>query len=87
MNDIALLGGRLYVIDPTSLDPAAEPTTLEADGDTLRVTGGNGYGSYGESYRFTFDADGKVESVRGSRGLISHPLDTFTLPARVTVQK
>ncbi|TCM46050.1 serine hydrolase [Kribbella sp. VKM Ac-2568] len=87
VSDIALLGGRLYVIDPTSPDPAAEPTTLEADGDTLRVTGGNGYGSYGESYRFTFDADGKVESVRGSSGLISHPLDTFTLPARVTVQK
>ncbi|TCN37163.1 CubicO group peptidase (beta-lactamase class C family) [Kribbella orskensis] len=87
VSDIALLGGRLYVIDPTSPDPAAEPTTLEADGDTLRVTGGNGYGSYGESYRFTFDADGKVESLRGSSGLISHPLDTFTLPARVTVQK
>lgn len=87
VNDIALLGGRLYVIDPTSPDPAAEPTTLEADGDTLRVTGGNGYGSYGESYRFTFDADGKVESVRGSSGLISHPLDTFTLPARVTALK
>ncbi|HEY9338775.1 MAG TPA: serine hydrolase domain-containing protein, partial [Kribbella sp.] len=46
VSDIALLGGRLYVIDPTSPDPAAEPTTLEADGDTLRVTGGNGYGSY-----------------------------------------
>jgi CubicO group peptidase (beta-lactamase class C family) len=87
VNDIALLGGRLYVIDPTSPDPAAEPTTLEADGDTLRVTGGNGYGSYGESYRFVFDADGKVESVRGSSGLISHPLDTFALPARVTVRK
>jgi CubicO group peptidase (beta-lactamase class C family) len=87
VNDIALLGGRLYAIDPTSPDPAAEPTTLEADGDTLRVTGGNGYGSYGESYRFTFDADGKVESFRGSSGLISHPLDTFTLPTRVTVQK
>ena len=44
--DVALLGGRLYVIDPTADDPAADPTTLEADGDDLRVTGGSGYGGY-----------------------------------------
>ncbi|GAA1637617.1 hypothetical protein GCM10009744_28600 [Kribbella alba] len=81
--DIALLGGRLYVIDPTSPDPAAEPQTLEVEGDSLRVTGGNGYGSYGESYRFTFDDNGRVESVRGSSGLLAQPLDAFVLPDRV----
>jgi CubicO group peptidase (beta-lactamase class C family) len=84
--DIVVLGGRLYAIDPTSPDPAAEPTTLEPDGDDLRVTGGSGYGSYGEAYRYTFGPDGTVESVRGSSGLLAHPIDTFTLPTRVTVQ-
>jgi CubicO group peptidase (beta-lactamase class C family) len=82
--DIVVLGGRLYAIDPTSPDPAAEPTTLEPDGDALRITGGSGYGAFGETYRFVFGPDGKVESVRGSSGL-SHPIDTFTLPDRVRV--
>ena len=87
ITDFVLLGGRLYATDPTLANPAEEPQELEADGDTLRVTGGNGYGSYGESYRFTFDANGAVESVRGSSGLTLHPIDTFTLPERVTVAK
>jgi CubicO group peptidase (beta-lactamase class C family) len=81
--DIALLGGRLYVIDPSSPDPTAEPQTLEVDGDSLRVTSGTGYGAYGETYRFTFAADGRVESVRGASGLLAHPLDDFVLPDRV----
>ena len=85
ITDFVLLGGRLYATDPTLANPAEEPQELEADGDTLRVTGGNGYGSYGESYRFTFDANGAVESVRGSSGLTLHPIDKFTLPERVTV--
>ena len=87
ITDFVLLGGRLYATDPTLANPAEEPQELEADGDTLRVTGGNGYGSYGESYRFTFDANGAVESVRGSSGLTLQPIDTFTLPERVTVAK
>ncbi|MFG1816444.1 serine hydrolase domain-containing protein [Kribbella sp. NPDC049174] len=86
VTDIALLGGRLYALDPTAADPAAEPTPLEPDGDYLRVAGGSGYGSYGESYRFTFDADGRVETVRGSSGLLAHPIDRFTLPPRLTVE-
>ncbi len=86
VNDIVQLGGRLYAIDPSSPDPAAEPTPLEPDGDNLRIAGGSGYGSYGEFYRFTFASSGRVESVRGSSGLLSHPIDTFTLPSRVTVR-
>jgi CubicO group peptidase (beta-lactamase class C family) len=87
VHDFVVLGGRLYLLDPTSPDPAAEPQSLEADGDSLRVTGGSGYGSYGESYRFAFGPDGQVESVRGSSGLLSRPIDRFTLPDRVrTVQ-
>ncbi|TDD19741.1 class A beta-lactamase-related serine hydrolase [Kribbella turkmenica] len=86
VTDIVELGGRLYGIDPASTDPGAEPQTLEVEGDTLRVTGGSGYGSYGESYRFTFDADDRVETLRGSSGLLAHPIDRFTLPDRLTVQ-
>ncbi|WP_433163528.1 serine hydrolase [Kribbella sp. CA-247076] len=86
VNDIVELGGRLYAIDPASPDPGAEPQSLEVEGDTLRVTGGSGYGAYGEFYRFTFDADDRVETLRGSSGLLSHPIDRFTLPPRLTVQ-
>ncbi|WP_344231221.1 serine hydrolase [Kribbella hippodromi] len=84
VNDIALVGGRLYVIAPADGNPADEPERLEADGDTLRVVSSNGYSSYGESYRFTFAPDGTVESVHGSSGLTLHPLDSFALPERVT---
>ncbi|GAA1566469.1 serine hydrolase domain-containing protein [Kribbella sancticallisti] len=86
VNDIVLLGGRLYAIDPSSPDPAADPITLEADGDVLRVTGGSGYGAYGESYRYTFGPSGEVESVRGSSGLLARPLEQFTLPDHVRVR-
>ena len=84
VSDIALLGGRLYALDPAGGDPTAEPVELEADGDDLRVIGGSGYGAYGELYRFTFDADGRVESVRSANGVLSRPIDSFTLPAKVT---
>jgi CubicO group peptidase (beta-lactamase class C family) len=82
--DIVLLGGRLYATDPAAPNPADAPQPLEADGDTLRVTGGHD-GSYGEFYRFTFDADGAVETVRGSSGVSLSTIDRFTLPKRVTV--
>ncbi|MFI5729723.1 serine hydrolase domain-containing protein [Kribbella sp. NPDC051587] len=85
VTDFAVLGGRLYVIDPTNADPAAEPQTLEVDGDKLRVTSGSGYGAYGEAYAFTFGPDGAVESIRGSSGLSMQPVEKFALPDRVTV--
>ncbi|MEU8222241.1 serine hydrolase domain-containing protein [Kribbella sp. NPDC048915] len=85
--DFALLGGRLYATDPSGANPAEEPQTLEVDGDTLRVTAGNGYGAYGEAYRFTFDANGAVEAVQGSSGLTLHPFHTFDLGNRVTVTR
>jgi CubicO group peptidase (beta-lactamase class C family) len=85
VEDIALLGGRLYAIDPTADDPAAEPVPLEPDGDSLRVTGGDGYGAYGESYRYTFE-DGKVASLRAPNGLALHPFETYSLPDRVVAR-
>jgi CubicO group peptidase (beta-lactamase class C family) len=85
VTDFVLIGGRLYATDPTGANPADEPQPLEADGDSLRVTGGNGYGSYGESYRFEFDPNGTVRTVHGSSGLTLHPIDRFSLGERVTV--
>lgn len=87
VTDFAVLGGRLYALDPTDANPADDPQPLEVDGDAVRVTGGSGYGSYGESYGFTFGPDGTVESVRGSSGLLMHPIDQFALPTRVTVKE
>ncbi|GAA0960000.1 serine hydrolase domain-containing protein [Kribbella koreensis] len=84
--DVALLGGRLYVLDPAALDPTADPTALEPAGDdALRAVGGSGYQAVGECYRYTFAATGEVESVRDSSGLIAHPIHGFTLPDRVRV--
>lgn len=84
VTDIALLGGRLYALDPTSADPAAEPVVLEVDSEsTLRVKGGVGYGAVGEVYRYAFK-DGKVASLR-SPGQELHPLADYTLPDRVTL--
>ncbi|MGW5192372.1 serine hydrolase domain-containing protein [Kribbella sp. NPDC004138] len=85
VTDFVLIGGRLYATDPSGANPADDPQPLEADGDALRVTGGNGYGSYGESYRFEFDENGTVRTVRGSSGLSLHPIDRFGLGERVTV--
>ncbi|MEV6284305.1 serine hydrolase domain-containing protein [Kribbella sp. NPDC051770] len=83
--DIALLGGRLYQIDPTGADPTAEPTELSPSGDSaVRVTSGSGYGGFGEDLRFEFDADGKVAEVRGASGLVSRPIEQYSLPEKVT---
>ncbi|WP_405062868.1 beta-lactamase family protein [Kribbella sp. NBC_01505] len=87
VTDFAVLGGRLYAIDPTDADPSAEPRVLEVDGDSLRVASGSGYGSYGETYDFAFGPDGSVESIGGSGGLSMHPIEKFELPERVTVKE
>jgi len=79
--DIALLGGRLYLIRPTAVDPTAGATPLAyVDEHTLRVDGGSG-GTYGEPVVFTFHPDGSVASMR--LGVKYLPIDAFRLPDRV----
>jgi hypothetical protein len=84
VTDIVQLGGRLYSMDPSQGDPADKAPTLEVDGDTLRVTEDYGGGSYGQRYQFTFDADGRPESIRSAGGLRMVPIERFALPSRVT---
>jgi CubicO group peptidase (beta-lactamase class C family) len=82
--DVAVLGGRLYAIDPSGPDPAEEPVPLDRlDDATLRVAGGSGFGSYGEQVRYERAGDGRI--VRLRHGAVSYePVEDFRLPARVT---
>ncbi len=85
--DIALLGGRLYQIHPTAVDPTADAAELVLlDDHTLRVAGGGGYESYGERYRFTFDPEGGVTSVRAGSATTLYPLEKYAVPERVVQQ-
>ena len=80
--DVAVLGGKLYMLQPYDLDPAKNAIALSViDGNTLRVDGGTGGNQYREPMVFTFDPSGKIASVRLS-GLFV-PYDQWVLPAQV----
>ncbi len=80
VRDVALLGGRLCLLDPTVADPTAAPAFFDVDGDsTLRVALGPGYASVGEPMDFSFGPGGRIESVRGPGGLTWWPLTEFQL--------
>lgn len=80
--DVALLGGKLYMLQPYDLDPAKSAIPLSViDGNTLRVDGGSGGNQYREPMVFAFDATGKITSVRLS-GLFV-PYDQWVLPDKV----
>jgi CubicO group peptidase (beta-lactamase class C family) len=87
VTDVALLGGRLYLLDPTQADPTEDPVPLDVIGDdALKIAGGPGYGTYGESVRYRFAADGSIASIRADSGATLVPLDDWTLPQRFTVR-
>ena len=66
--DIVDLGGRLYQLDPSAIDPVASPTRLEViDDRTLRIAATTGYGSRGERIQYDFADDGSVVSVRAGQ--------------------
>ncbi len=78
VRDVALLGGRLVVLDPTAPDPTEGFSELAVEGEsTLRVTRGSGYHAVGESAEYVFGSDGRVETVRGPGGLTWWPLETY----------
>lgn len=87
VSDIAVLRGRLYRLHATLPDPTEDAAELEVvDGETLRIAGGSGYGSYGETIRFSFGADGSVTSIRAESSGTMVPIEAFVLPDRVTVR-
>ncbi|BEP14206.1 serine hydrolase domain-containing protein [Acidothermaceae bacterium B102] len=84
--DVALLGGRLWLLDPSAGNPADQaPELVVLDDHTLRVgEGGRGFGSFGEPVTYTFDAAGEVETVRSASGMTYRPIDSYRLAGPVT---
>ncbi|HBK46533.1 MAG TPA: serine hydrolase [Xanthomonadaceae bacterium] len=84
--DVALLGGRLYLISPTAPDPAKTAMALKVvDRNTLRLEGGSGGNPYGEPLVYEFAAGGDIESVR--LGVRYVPIDKFKLPGKVVLKQ
>lgn len=79
VTDVVELDDRLFAIDPTAPQPAEDAVPLDVlDDHTLRIAGGRGGNSYGESMRYEFAADGSVVSLRGESGMTLRP---FRVPA------
>ena len=77
LTDVVQLDGRLFALDPAADDPADDAVPLEpVDATTLRIAGGRGGNSYGEMMRYTFAADGAVQTVRGESGMSMQPFAT-----------
>jgi len=77
--DVARLGGRLFLLNPTVVNPVDDPTALEVvDERTLKMVSGPGGGSVGEYMRYEFGPDGQIVSVRATSGMTMRP---FQLPS------
>lgn len=88
VRDVAVLGGRLFMLDPALPDPAADAVELDGvDEHTLCIAGQDGYGSYGEPMSYAFDAEGNVLAVRGPSGTTLRPLASYEVPERITVRR
>ncbi len=80
LQDVALLGGRLFATNPTPASPVDDPVALEVvDETTLKMVSGPGGASIGEYMRYEFAADGTIRSVRGNSGMSMTP---FAQPSR-----
>lgn len=76
VQDVALLDGRLFLLNPTTANPADDPVTLEViDGNRLRMVSGPGSASLGECLNYEFDPAGTVRSVRGGSGMTMRPFE------------
>lgn len=74
VQDVALLDGRLFLLNPTLVNPADDSVALEViDQNTLKMVSGPGGGSIGEPMRYEFAADGGIRSVRGGSGMTMRP--------------
>jgi D-alanyl-D-alanine carboxypeptidase len=74
VQDVALLDGRLFLLNPTLVNPADDTVALEVvDANTLKMVSGPGGGSVGEPVRYEFSTEGSVRSVRGGSGMTMRP--------------
>ncbi|NED99195.1 serine hydrolase domain-containing protein [Phytoactinopolyspora halotolerans] len=78
VQDVVRLGRRLYLFRPVADDPTQPTTKLDVvDDSTLRVVGGIGFGSYGETVRYEFSG-AEVVSVRGGSATTAYPIERIT---------
>ena len=74
VQDVALLDGRLFGLNPTLANPADDAVALEVlDEHTLKMVSGPGGGSVGEPVHYEFGPDGSIRSVRGGSGMSMRP--------------
>jgi CubicO group peptidase (beta-lactamase class C family) len=82
VQDIAVLGGRLYLMDPAAAEISEDAAVLEVvDDRTVRLAGGSGFGSYGEELTLE-EVEGQTR-LRGESGMTSWRIEDFALPERV----
>jgi CubicO group peptidase (beta-lactamase class C family) len=76
VQDVALLDGRLFALNPVIANPADDPVALEVvDDTTLKMVSGPGGASIGELMRYEFAPDGTIRSVRGGSGTTMRPFE------------
>lgn len=76
VQDVALINGRLFAINPTAPDPAEDAAPLEVvDASTLKIVGGPGGGAVGELMHYDFAPDGSIRTVRGGSGMTMTPFE------------
>jgi len=82
VQDVVLIDGHLFAVNPTALNPADDAAPLEVvDGSTLKIVGGPGGGAVGELMHYDFAPDGSIRTVRGGSGMTMTP---FTHPDQRT---
>jgi D-alanyl-D-alanine carboxypeptidase len=79
VQDVALLDGRLFALNPMLVNPSDDPVALEVvDDSRLKMVSGPGSASIGESMHYDFAPDGTIRTVRGGSGMTMRP---WELPA------
>ena len=77
VTDVALLGGRLVLLHPSSPDPTEGHLELtREDTDTLRLESVAGFGAAGETVKYERGSDGAATRVRIG-GISCWPVETF----------
>jgi CubicO group peptidase (beta-lactamase class C family) len=85
ITDVVDLGGRLYCLSPSLINPAAESIEMEVVSPTeLKAVGDRGFGGYGENMVYVRDADGNITEVWGASGMKLLPAAEYELPDKLT---